>query len=54
MIFSSVDEWAYPWLGGELTQFLPWVLSRPTLVALGIFWRGEAEPWKYIFGCTWN
>jgi hypothetical protein len=44
MIFSSIDEWALNVAWGKLTQFLPWVLSQPTLMALGIFWGGEAEP----------
>jgi hypothetical protein len=43
MIFSSLDEWAFTMAGGILTQFLLWVLSRPTLVALGIFWGGEGR-----------
>lgn len=46
MIFSSLDEWALTMAGGALTRFLLWVLSRPTLMALGIFWGGEAEPQK--------
>jgi hypothetical protein len=54
MIFSSLDEWALPWPRGALTRFLPWVLSRPTIMALGIFWGGEAEPQKDSFGCNWN
>jgi hypothetical protein len=44
MIFSSKDEWVLTMAGGILTRFLPWVLSRPTIMALGIFWVGEAEP----------
>jgi hypothetical protein len=44
MIFSSLDEQALTMAGGALTQFLPWVLSQPTIMALGIFWGGEAEP----------
>jgi hypothetical protein len=54
MIFSSLDEQALTMAGGALTLFLPWVLSRPTVMALGIFWGGEAEPQKDSFGCTWN
>jgi hypothetical protein len=44
MIFSSLDEWALTMAGGALTRFLPWVLSGPTIMALGIFWGGEGEP----------
>ena len=54
MIFSSLDELALTMAGGALTRFLPWVLSRPTIMALGIFWGGETEPQKDSFGRNWN
>jgi hypothetical protein len=44
MLFSSLDEWALTMAEGALTRFLPWVLSQPTIMALGIFGGEEAEP----------
>ena len=45
MIFSSVDEWAFNLgLGGHGPDSSRGCCHRPTLVALGIFWGGEAEP----------
>ena len=41
MIFSSLDEWALTMAGGALTRFLLWVLSPPTIMALGIFGKGR-------------
>jgi hypothetical protein len=54
MIFSSLDERALTMAGGALSRFLPWVLSQPTIMALGIFSGQEAESQKDSFGCNWN